>query len=664
MPTSPLPWIRLTLTAEGGKLAVTPDKSHGPGNKIKTGISLDDLEDLAEAIGERAQQDGALADLAPARRLYQEVFAGSVLEQVASTRAEAGGGRFLVRLAIPQADLRGVPFEAMYTPAGGGLGTDGFLAASPRLDVLRDAIGAEPPRPLRVPGRVRVLVLKLAPSGVDTAIAGALAEVGDVAVVDGTEWADAGPLIPALEEHAEQGERPHVLHVIAHGGVSNLGGVETPILRGDARGGVEVQASALAGELVRLFGGDLRLVVLDACDGAAPGWSGSAAEALAKDAAVAVVAHLWTVLAPVAAEISRTFYTRLTSSSAMGGDVAASLSAARAALLPQRAAGLSPVLYLRGEPRLFDFRGREKPAEKQARAGAAREEVVTRLLGAPFAALLGDRSEDSPAWRGALRAKLAEKLGVRAEELPPLSQAVERYALTEGRAAVDPLFVEVTRSLLLGNDAPVTPVAWELARLLAPGVHATLSLLPALEQALADRHPTSGVYVVTLVKGLLSVLWRNPLNPSGAWEQAPDRWASQYRADRDYVILRPHRGLLPTGEVLDAVLTDDDHVQNPRGAEMPKGWDPLVRRLRLFPALIVGVSLLDWRDRMALRALFTWGLSEESVAVVSPDADDMEERIWRQRGGWDETSKGRPVEVARLSAGALARLMEMEEPPS
>jgi hypothetical protein len=120
----------------------------------------------------------------------------------------------------------------------------------------------------------------------------------------------------------------------------------------------------MAQELAASFGDTLRLIVLEACEGARPGMLGSAAELLAQAGADAVVAQLWPVRSDMARACSTSFYRTLTTAARSRGDVAASLSAARRSLLLESAEGFSPVLYLRGaDPGLFDFK-RPPPARR------------------------------------------------------------------------------------------------------------------------------------------------------------------------------------------------------------------------------------------------------------------------------------------------------------
>lgn len=93
---------------------------------------------------------------------------------------------------------------------------------------------------------------------------------------------------------------------------------------------------------------ELRLLILEACEGAKAGMFGSAAEIFAKAGVDAVVAHLWPVKADVARTCSTEIYRSLTGAERGMGDIGASVAAARRTLLAQSAEAFSPILYLRG----------------------------------------------------------------------------------------------------------------------------------------------------------------------------------------------------------------------------------------------------------------------------------------------------------------------------
>src|SRR5262249_36039125 len=152
----------------------------------------------------------------------------------------------------------------------------------------------------------------------------------------------------ALFDRLRRGKTPHIVHFLGHGGVDMSG---KPVLRlADDEDGEEVwlTAEALGRELSASFCEELRLVILECCEGAKAGVFGSAAEVLAKAGADAVVAHLWPVKAEVARTCSTEIYRSLTEAERGKGDVGASVAAARRTLLAQSAEAFSPILYLRG----------------------------------------------------------------------------------------------------------------------------------------------------------------------------------------------------------------------------------------------------------------------------------------------------------------------------
>src|SRR5262249_49227599 len=138
-------------------------------------------------------------------------------------------------------------------------------------------------------------------------------------------------------------KRPHILHWIGHGDVNSTG---RPTLRlGDDEDGKEVWISAdsVGRELGASFAEDLRLVILEACEGARAGAFGSAADILANAGADAVVAHLWPVKADVARTCSSEIYRSLTAANRSRGDIGSSVAAARRTLLAMSAEAFSPI---------------------------------------------------------------------------------------------------------------------------------------------------------------------------------------------------------------------------------------------------------------------------------------------------------------------------------
>src|SRR5262249_29883653 len=148
-------------------------------------------------------------------------------------------------------------------------------------------------------------------------------------------------------------------HWLGHGGVDPSG---KPVLRvADDEDGEEawITAEALGRELSSSFCEELRLVILEACEGAKAGAFGSAAEILAGAAADAVVAKLWPVKAGVARFCSSEIYRSLAGAGRAVGDIGTSVAAARRTLLAASAEAFSPVLFLRGAGSvIFDFTDR------------------------------------------------------------------------------------------------------------------------------------------------------------------------------------------------------------------------------------------------------------------------------------------------------------------
>ncbi|WP_437682089.1 CHAT domain-containing protein [Sorangium sp. So ce131] len=689
MPNDAPLWIEIAIENDGDRVFVTPRGSLGQGGtRRQISLSLDELYALQEGVGRAAKGHTPLDDGArqTARDLFAAIFRDQALEICTAHLATARPRSVVLRLAPRGRALQSVPWEVMLAPPHGALDTSDFLASAPRLHVVRAVTDGGPARPLRVLRRVRVLVIAAASTRVAERVKGALGEAVDARAVDllepieGARAATLPNLRAALQRYSHPNERPHVVHIIGHGAVSRGGGHEgTPVIElpGDDGAPVEIPVQALADDFLGFFGDDLRLVVLDACEGAAPGAAGSAAEILARRAATAVIAHLWPLDTHVAGELAKSFYTSLTLWEQGCGDVAASLQSARRELLVEGAGAFSSVLYLRGDnPLIFDFRGRIAPGPSPrgqkapppaaaAPAGGQLEsaEKLKQLLAGPFSVLLGDSGEDPLECQMALRKKIAEKLHVRGDDASGLANCIQLYALLHGRSALDHVFKEVVEEILQRDDTPLTPLAWELAGALRPGVHATLLWLPVLEHALAERYAGGDIYVVQPPSPdeAGGSLWvRRRKAGSDEWLVASDLregWPNRLDLQRDFVILRLYGGYLPKREVLGALLTEDDHALNPRHTEMPNDWDGLVRHLRTRPTLVVGISVLDWRHRMVLRLLFDQGLPRESVAVLPLDGDDVDGQIWTKSGGALTRGRSRAVHVARQSTEALADML-------
>ncbi|HRI68765.1 MAG TPA: CHAT domain-containing protein [Polyangium sp.] len=347
--------LEIVIEVEGTKVKATAfgSRMERPAPQIIGDVT--DIEVFGKKVG-RSVKTGKLLEtevVEDARRLYEALFAGEIRDVLTRIRSESGDGHVLVRLLIRNRALQAIPWEALCQPGT----SEGFLAAGTRLDVARGVSSSEPTQPHSISGAIRLL--PIAPTG-DAGLANLQVALGAATSKGKLTWLEpitgerASPR--NLFQRLRSDEPAHIIHFLGHGGVDPDG---NPALRlADDEYGDEVwlKAEALATELAAGFGKELRLVVLEACEGASLGLLGSAAEILARAGAQAVIAYLW----PVRAEMSRTcseeFYRALILSDRGRGDVARCLSAARRTMLLESASGFSPVLYLRGaDPVLFDF---------------------------------------------------------------------------------------------------------------------------------------------------------------------------------------------------------------------------------------------------------------------------------------------------------------------
>ncbi|AUX42468.1 hypothetical protein SOCE26_039010 [Sorangium cellulosum] len=545
---------------------------------------------------------------------------------------EAAGGPLLVRLVIHDPGLQEVPWEALAAPGEAMR----FWGTSPDLLPVRGVTTAEPWQPREVRGAVRVLAI--APSGgaalarLKEALAGPIAagEVEWLAPIEG----DAVRL-PWLFDRLRCEPIPHVLHFLGHGGVQD--GV--PVLRLADEDGEErwLPAELLGQQLKASFRSFLRLVVLEACEGARPSVFASAAEVLARAGADAVVAHLWPIQANVARACSTQLYRALAGAGLGKGDIAVALNEARRAVLGAfegSAEAFSPVVYLRGPNGvLFDFKGRKvAPPVSPAVVSAAARAVdpgLARIVSRRFSLLLGDRWRADRAVLDGFRDKLRTEIAKVSEPPPaglPMSALTQLYALRRG---ADKLGAEFQRAFRAGAEAP--PVIKALARALGPGVHTTLLRSPLLEVALAEQQPERTIHVIQPDEESTLVLRRAA---GGDWE-ALEALPASVDLEREIVLLRLYRGYTPEQIFTRPLLTEDDYLHGFRELEsaLPRDLaDEILSTLNSRPALIAGMSLTTWHHRMLLHRLFgRRPVPRESMALIEPD--DAERELWEKGVG-------------------------------
>jgi hypothetical protein len=649
-------WLEIELEPDDQGIRVSARGSRGERpspHRISPDKGAFTLQTFTSKVG-RAVRAGKPLDpdtVGYAQTLHRELFQGEVRDVLTRLGEAAKDGRVLVRLFTSHRELQATPWEALCKPGT----TEGFLGTDPKLFFARGVMSQDPWEPRAVRGAVRVLAI--APGTEERALAllhDTLApsiEAGEV------EWLDpiAGETISAqvLFDHLRRGKSPHVVHYLGHGGVDLQG---RPVLRlADDEDGEErwLTAEALARELQSSFAEDLRLVVLESCEGGKAGVFGSAAEILVKAGADAVVAHLWPVKADVARRCSSELYRALTGADRTSGDVGAGIAAARRTLLAESAEAFSPILYLRAsDPLIFSFKNRKvaRPGNKPKAKRLA--PALQQLIEKPFTLVLGDNQEDRAFLKKEIKQFLLEQGDAAVPDLP-LSALMQHCAM---RYSIDVLHSIFQSSILEQMRGPPPPFAEAIGRLVPPGVHLTLVWQPHLERAIAAAQPQKTIYAIQpslRSSGKARVIKR----PAGAaaWKMEA-AMPSRIDFNKDILVLRIYGGYSAEARPIfsQPLLTEDDHLFSLRTF----GWlEEMLSQPRTRPGLFAGLSLRKWRHRMLLRWLYDERPPpKDSLAIVSPVADPNEPALW-DSGGWLEGA-GRIAVITEELAQVAALLLD------
>ncbi len=320
--------------------------------------------------------------------LFGAAFAGEVLTAYRRSldAAERHDKGLRVRLMVENApELADLPWERLYDPGRGRA-----LGLSVETPLVRYLALPEPARALAVQLPLAILAVIASPKGYPPldveaewdALENALAEVTAQGLVE-LHRLDQ-PTLNALQRQLRR-QPFHVLHFLGHGGF-DPGSGEGLLLMSDSRGNARaVRASALATIL-----GDhrsLRLVVLNACQGAQTGGSNpyaGTAQRLVQSGIPAVVAMREAVSDAASLAFAYEFYLAL----AGGYSVDAAVVEGRKALFAEGNAeewGI-PALFMRAtDGRLFEIETRPKP--EAVTAPEARERPHTPMPhGQPAAA--------------------------------------------------------------------------------------------------------------------------------------------------------------------------------------------------------------------------------------------------------------------------------------
>ena len=306
-------------------------------------------------------------------QLFEAVFCGPVGECLERSRmtAENKEAGLRIRLRLPGA-LANVPWEYLYDAQ------HGFLGLDPETALVRHLELPAPVRPFPISPPLRILAMISAPSDTvgleveqewdrlnDTL--GDLTRRGLVTV----DRLESGNLA-ALQRPLRLTEY-HVLHFIGHGGYDE-NAQDGALALEDADGKTRLVTGRDLGMMIRNRRHSLRLVVLNACEGARSAQDdpfGGVAQALVHQGIPAVIAMQFEISDTAAITFSQSFYQAI----ADGLPVDVATVEARRAMFAEgnEIEWATPVLYLHSTDGRVFIRGRGSAAERQAKEAAERQ---------------------------------------------------------------------------------------------------------------------------------------------------------------------------------------------------------------------------------------------------------------------------------------------------
>jgi CHAT domain-containing protein len=306
-------------------------------------------------------------------QLFETVFSGPVGECLERSRmtAESKDAGLRIRLRLP-GTLANVPWEYLYDAE------HGFLSLDPETALVRYLELPAPVRPFQISPPLRILAMISAPT--DTAgleveqewdrlndTLGDLVRRGLVTV----DRLESGNLA-ALQRPLRLTEY-HVLHFIGHGGYDE-NAQDGALALEDTDGKTRLVTGRDLGMMIRNRRRSLRLVVLNACEGARSAQDdpfGGVAQALVHQGIPAVIAMQFEISDTAAISFSQSFYQAI----ADGLPVDVATVEARRAMFAEgnEIEWATPVLYLRSNDGRVFTRGRASAAERQAKEHAAHQ---------------------------------------------------------------------------------------------------------------------------------------------------------------------------------------------------------------------------------------------------------------------------------------------------
>lgn len=661
-------WFEIQFSKSGADIQVS---ARGSGDRevaprpLGGGFDLAAVQRFGAAVQRAAEQARALPDdvRETAGALGRAILDGDI-ENMRVRLAEVSKGALLLRINVGDPELQAIPWEAICLPGQ----SFGFWATSPDLFPVRRVTTTDAWQPREIRGALRILAI--APTDM-ASLPNLQAALAPRIAAGEVEWLEpiVGDAARAkyLFERLRRKPTPHVIHFLGHGTVRG----NVPSLRIGNEDEEEhwIPVELLAQEIRSNFQGDLRAVILEACEGAAPAAFASAAEILGRSGADAVVAHLWPVRADVARACSEQLYRALTEAERVMGDISRAVNEARRSLFvtyDNTAQAFSPVIYLRGpDGEIFDFKSRKLAATAPTAAAPAKTTPdpaptstaippsLTRILEKPFSLVLGDLGRVEHDAFMKLRDKLVkdltkESVNVSAES--PLSKVAQLYSFLRGP---EKLGNEFQKALKAGSMT-VPPMIPAIAARIGPGVHITLLRNPWLEEALAEHQPERMLYVIQPgEQGVVTYMRK----PGEEWEESSDG-ITAFEPETDIVLLRLFRGYTPENLFARPLLTEDDYLHGLGDLESLLSRDlanAVVSTLNRRPALFVGVSMHAWHHRMLLHRTFPRGIPRDSVAIV--DTSGPERAIWQSGAGLP--GKGEGIDVVEVAVEAFDDMMHV-----
>ena len=336
-----------------------------PAGETQRGISLGPVTDTDRVAALLGSAQSGAQTVSTLRQvgvsLKQALFPGQIWTLFRSSVATLDSGEGLrVRLRIDPPEVAALPWEYCYDNESGT-----FLALDPRTPMVRYLAMADSPRPVAIPGALRMVLVVAAPS--DLPAVNALGERRKVETALAKLTGNGQVVISIVEGHGTTTALQSclragadALHYVGHAFVQPETGRGALALEG-RDGSPDVQDSEAVAILLR--DSAVRLVMLNACDTATGGQTFlGLAQALVQAGVPAVVANQSAIADQSATEFAGTFYAAL----ADGWPVDAAVTEGRKAMWLQNGGRSGdwgiPVLFMRAVDGQLWTRAAEKKA--------------------------------------------------------------------------------------------------------------------------------------------------------------------------------------------------------------------------------------------------------------------------------------------------------------